>query len=313
MSPGLGKRVGDELYLHHSAVALHPDEQLRVLAQSTLAAIPPSGHPAPNVLNVNQRLGRASWLAYPDFENDPFPALAVSWSFHCDSLAPPTLRIYSEGINPPILHRKELLVPPEHPQHADWAAPTAAAESLGLFDDISTIGFRLNWGQRIAAKGYQLKRGTFVPLGNDDSAASGRTDDLDAPGPVRRHLTALSRTGLSAPVHLLIPHGLLNPSTPLFDYGCGKGDGLASLQAVGYTAAGWNPHYAPDRPRHEAQVVNLGFVLNVIEDPAERVDALANAFRLTTGVLAVAGMLRAGQPGRPWGDGVMTTRGIFLI
>jgi len=311
MSSELGKRVGDELYLHHTALTLHPDDELRTLAQSALAAVPPSGHPAPNVFKVNQRLGRASWLVYPDFDDDPFPALAVSWSFHRDSLAAPTLRVYSEGINPPILHRKELLVPPDHPQRADWAALTAAAESLGLFDDTSTIGFRLNWDQRIAAKGYQLHGGTFVPLGNDESAALGGTDRLDAPSPVRRHLTALSRTGLSAPVQLLIRHGLLTPATPLFDYGCGKGDDLASLQAEGYSAAGWDPHYAPDRPRHEAQVVNLGFVLNVIEDPAERVEALVSAFRLATGVLAVAVMLPAGQPGRPWGDGIMTTRGTF--
>jgi DNA phosphorothioation-associated putative methyltransferase len=116
---------------------------------------------------------------------------------------------------------------------------------------------------------------------------------------------------LSAPVQLLIRHGLLTKASPIFDYGCGKGDDLASLQAEGYTASGWDPHYAPDSPRHEAQVVNLGFVLNVIEDPAERVEALASAFRLTTGVLAVAVMLPAGQPGRPWGDGVITTRNTF--
>lgn len=90
MTPELGKRIGDEVYLHHTALAGYPDPQLRAWAQSTLAAIPSSGHPTPNVFKVNQRLGRASWLAYSSFDVDPFPAVAVSWSFHrVSSAAPP--------------------------------------------------------------------------------------------------------------------------------------------------------------------------------------------------------------------------------
>jgi hypothetical protein len=49
MFTGLGKRVGDELYLHNTALAVYPDEALRSLAQSAFEAIPPSIHPKPNV------------------------------------------------------------------------------------------------------------------------------------------------------------------------------------------------------------------------------------------------------------------------
>jgi DNA phosphorothioation-associated putative methyltransferase len=311
MSGQLGKRVGDELYLHLSALSIHPDAELRTLAESALAALPASPLPKPNVFKVNQRVGRMSWLAYPEFDDAPFPALAASWSFGRDLSAAPTLRTYSETLNPPILHRKELLVPLDHPQRSAWSELTAVAESLGLFDETSTIGFRMNWLQQIEAKGYQLQGSVFVPLGNEVAPSDEATAGSDGPSPVRRHLTALSRTGLSAPVQLLMRHGLLTKLTSLFDYGCGKGDDLANLQLEGFTASGWDPHFAPERPRHAAHVVNLGFVLNVIEDPAERVQALSSAFRLTSGVLAVAVMLPAGQPGRPWGDGVMTSRGTF--
>ena len=41
----------------------------------------------------------------------------------------------------------------------------------------------------------------------------------------------------------------------------------------------------------EADVVNLGFVVNVIEDPAERVDAMHKAFSLARRVIAIGVML----------------------
>ncbi|WP_296645262.1 hypothetical protein, partial [Roseinatronobacter sp.] len=58
----------------------------------------------------------------------------------------------------------------------------------------------------------------------------------------------------------------------LFDYGCGFGSDIEGLQAAGISAAGWDPYYAPDQPCEPAHVVNLGFVLNVIETAAERQD-----------------------------------------
>lgn len=311
MSSQIGKQVGDDLYLHRMALNLHPDAGLRLLAHTTWAAVPASEHPTPNVFKMNRRTGRVSWLAYPKFEDDPFPALAASWTFARDLSVRPSLRLYTEGLNPPILHRKELLVPATHPERDSWMRLTAEAEILGLFEDTSTIGFRLNWLRKIQSKGYRLQDSALIPIGNADNPEDEDLAYIETPNPVRRHLTALTRTGLSAPIQLLIRHGLLTPSTPLFDYGCGKGDDLASLQSDGYTAAGWDPYYAPDRPRCKAPVVNIGFVLNVIEDPAERVQALSSAFQLAANVLAVAVMLPAGQLGRPWGDGILTSRGTF--
>ncbi len=198
-----------------------------------------------------------------------------------------------------------------HPDYKRWVALTKVAESLGLFEDTSTIGFRLNWSRLIESKGYQLKGDEFVPLANDLSLIDDR-ELADPTRPVQRHLTALSRTALSAPVQLLIRHGLLSLGRTFFDYGCGRGGDVAALSAEGYDAKGWDPHFIPTAPRVEADIVNLGFVVNVIEDPVERVEAITEAFRLARTALAVGVMLSGtDSPGRPFRDGFVTSRNTF--
>ena len=273
--------------------------------------LPRSGELEPNVAKVNLRTGRVSLLAYPGFFEDSFPELAAAWVFQSGATSPSSFRRYDDTLNPPILHRKERLVSEGHPDRVHWEATTKAAEAIGLFDDTSTIGFRLNWQRLIASKGYMLVNHEFVPIGNDDSA-DGEGGQGDAGLPVQRHLTALSRSALSAPVQLLIRHGLLSPAQTLFDYGCGRGGDVAGLTAEGYDAKGWDPHFAPDAPRIEADLVNLGFVINVIEDPAERVEALVGAFKLAKQALVVGVMLYGNDTsGRPFRDGFLTSRNTF--
>ena len=76
-----------------------------------------------------------------------------------------------------------------------------------------------------------------------------------------------------------------------FDYGCGRGEDIELLAAEGVTCGGWDPAYRPEAPRQEADVVNLGYVINVIEDPEER----AATLRASLGAVpAGAGRLGAG-------------------
>lgn len=75
--------------------------------------------------------------------------------------------------------------------------------------------------------------------------------------------------------------------------------------------AALDPHFAPEAPRGPAQVVNLGFVLNVIEDPSERSEALRSLYGLTERVLAVAVMPARKGGGTDFADGVVTTRRTF--
>ena len=126
-------------------------------------------------------------------------------------------------------------------------------------------------------------------------------------------MTALSRSNFSAPVQALSRHGLIRPGVTFFDYGCGKGDDVRGLLANSIDATGWDPHFAANAEKRIADVVNIGFVINVIEDMGERVEALRGAYAHTKGVLAIAAMLssQAAPEGRPFNDGYMTSRKTF--
>lgn len=132
---------------------------------------------------------------------------------------------------------------------------------------------------------------------------------------VLRHRTALLRRRFSGPVQLLLDDGLLTTQTSFFDYGCGYGEDVKFLKKMQFDAAGWDPHYAPDKPKKKAQIVNLGFILNVIENPQERTETLKTAFDFAENLLVVAVMIRASGPlvasESSFGDGVLTSWNTF--
>ncbi|WP_296614608.1 DNA phosphorothioation-associated putative methyltransferase [Sphingomonas sp.] len=131
---------------------------------------------------------------------------------------------------------------------------------------------------------------------------------------VQRHRTAMVRHTLSQPMSLMVQHGVIQAGVTVFDYGCGQGDDLRALAAAGIVAAGWDPHFCADNPRRSADVVNLGFVLNVIEDVGERRHALEAAWVLTGRVLAVSTMIVGQVPTdglRLYRDGYLTSRDTF--
>ncbi len=132
---------------------------------------------------------------------------------------------------------------------------------------------------------------------------------------VARHKTAIARHQLSTPFQMLARHGFLDGEHSILDYGCGRGDDIAILQKAELPVRGWDPHFAPDTDLSElADVVNLGFVVNVIEDSHEREEALRRSFSLCRRCLSVSVMIagRAQTEGmRSYSDGHITKRGTF--
>jgi DNA phosphorothioation-associated putative methyltransferase len=131
---------------------------------------------------------------------------------------------------------------------------------------------------------------------------------------IARHRAALSRKELSRPIRLALENNLIQEDSKVFDYGCGRGDDLRGLNALGIESFGWDPIYRPKEERREADVVNLGYVVNVIEDPGERDDTLRKAWSLTKKVLVVSARLTAGLKGTKYEnyrDGYLTRRGTF--
>ncbi len=337
-----GKRLPGALYvLREEGFKL--EESLDALLGRLVAKYQIS--PEFNVVKFRTDELKVSFLAYPRFFTEAHPALR-----HAITVDLVTGRArhtdYADNINPPILHRKESFVPADHPRRAEFEALTKAEEKAGLYEDTTTIGFKLNW-QRLLAKrrlrihGHSLNAerestaGGVEPRmnthehgfltegdeGSEERSQEGhrlegtdcevrRAECKSSPSPrpsppgeaetrcgqvtqmvVQRHKTALTRYELSKPVKSLLEYGLLKPGRSFFDYGCGQGADFRGLQGLGYQADGWDPMFRREAGKREADLVNLGYVLNVIEDPAERLEALVDAYRHTKRVLVVSTMI----------------------
>ena len=300
-----GKRIGDGVYLHTSLLG----EQTPALRDLVVAAVAMAGVGAAdfNVVRVALRQPEVALLDYPAFFEDPFPSLRMSW-FVDLKVGRVATSNFSARENPPILHRKELLLARDHPNREFFARLTAALESCGAFDHPSCmIGRRLYWQNALASLDIRLE-GHEIILGRVESGAA--TDGSPPPVVVARHRTAIARSRLSTPMQALARWGFLDGTPTVLDYGCGRGHDVSILAAAGIAARGWDPHFAPDVPLEPAEVVNLGFVLNVIERPPERAEALRRAYDLAKRVLAVAVMTGKGS-GFEHADGVLTSRGTF--
>src|SRR5262249_1785940 len=108
--------------------------------------------------------------------------------------------------------------------------------------------------------------------------------------------------------------GIVNERTRVFDYGCGLGDDLRRLRDRGITCFGWDPVHAPRERRRSAEVVNLGYVANVIERSDERIAPLRHARELTESGIGVAARLTMdarGEGGSVYEDGYVTKLGTF--
>jgi DNA phosphorothioation-associated putative methyltransferase len=135
---------------------------------------------------------------------------------------------------------------------------------------------------------------------------------MNAQSPIARHRTAIRRFQYSRPISLAVAHRLIQDDRTVFDYGCGQGNDVGLLQKSGLKAEGWDPHFRPDAPVRAADIVNLGYVLNVIEDPAERTETLRKAFALAEKALVVAVRVdQSLEKGLPFQDGLITSRGSF--
>lgn len=122
------------------------------------------------------------------------------------------------------------------------------------------------------------------------------------------------RTELSRPLALALADAALLPGDSLFDYGSGRGTDVMRLVDLGIDAIGWDPAHAPNVSKRASDVVNLSYVVNVIEHENERAAVLQDAWRLTRRLLIVAARLdwdiNEGQA-VPCGDGVITARRTF--
>lgn len=154
-STGRGKHLVQFSYYHVDLIAALPDvaKCLQITSQRF-------GERQPNFNVVKLTRSRLSFLLYQPF-SEPFPALLTSLA--CD-IARGTSRFtdYTRRRSPPILHRKELLLPADHLLVPGAAKLTERLESLGAFKDATRIGTRDGWLARLGSLGLTIRDGELV-------------------------------------------------------------------------------------------------------------------------------------------------------
>ena len=305
----VGKQLPDAVYIHESAIDTLPKKLGAHFAQTIIELGLEDENW--NILKFLKRDHKVTLLNYPGFLKDAYPSLHTSYTV---DFGQKKFRKadYSKSDNPPILHRKETFVKTDHPDIPTFQDITAEGEAIGLYEKTSRIGFKQNWERLIKSKGYFLDdKGRLKPLTEKPSS---QETPSDFTGEVERHKTAIDRNQLSQPMQALARHNYLNGSYSVLDYGCGKGDDVRELEAHGIDVTGWDPVHRADEDRSNRDVVNLGFVLNVIEDRQERMETLINAWKHADKILVVAVMV-AGESiisqFKPYKDGIITSRNTF--
>jgi DNA phosphorothioation-associated putative methyltransferase len=301
----IGKRLLGAFYIHRSALS-DLDPILQAYEQLARRHLPTfTDATAPTLIKFSTTQPKISYLFYPNFETDPHPTLQQS--IQVDLVTQQVShRNYQDTDNPPVLHRKETFVTQDHPHYGEFAELTRQQAALGLLDNARDIGTYAGWQQRLQSHGIEIQ---------DHRLACPLPGTGDRPPPkIDRHKAALVRTALSKPVRLALDAGLLPPTSTFFDYGCGHGGDVQRLTAQGIASTGWDPHYQPDTPCTPAAVVNLGYVINVIEHPTERRESLVKAWTLTQNVLVIAAQVLIEDRicgTIIYGDGIITRRNTF--
>jgi Methyltransferase domain len=115
----------------------------------------------------------------------------------------------------------------------------------------------------------------------DDGKHNAKEATPSALAELHAHKTAMTRRGPSPAartvLELLAPKLLIRS---ILDYGCGRGSDVAHYRQVGLAAEGYDPHPAfgwARQPAGRYDLITLVFVLNVIPDPWQRVQAVKQA------------------------------------
>ncbi len=303
----VGKLLPDALYVHRSALPLL-NIALRSLEKKAQAKV--NDAQQATLVKFSLTKSQLSYLFYPDFDDQPHPALKTSVKVDVETGEVST-RDYSQTANPFVLHRKETFLSYDYPLYEKFRHLTCQEEALGLLKNPTTIGTAKGWQQRLDQYGWILADHAVVcPLKREKPCISKQ----QAKPKIDRHKAAIVRSQSSKPIRLAIEAELFEPGAVFFDYGCGHGADIEYIRKLGYESEGWDPHFRPTIEHREADIVNLGYVINVVENMAERREALLKAWKLTRKVLVVSAQVLINDRANgviAYGDGIITSRNTF--
>ena len=146
----IGKQVGGYQYISREQYSLL-DPGAKNLIDRGISLLTSLDKPEFNVYRIDEAKGEVAFLWYPDLGQVPFPTLDTSFRIgKAEEIV--AKRSYRSSLNPPILHRTELLLDQQHPAREACVALTELCEQLGLFDNPTKIGFHQQWLDAIQAR-----------------------------------------------------------------------------------------------------------------------------------------------------------------
>lgn len=303
-SVDVGKKLPDAIYFHRNLLTTLPDELSNFIP--LVAKALKVNDDKWNLVKLFRKDFRLSLLNYPLFFEDSYPVLDQSVNVDLTKLSH-RVTSYSEQENSPILHRKETMISKSHESYEHFCMLTQEGEAAGLYENSRMIGFKNSWERLIEKHGYELVDGRLF-------RSSAVNNNVDHEKEIDRHKTAIVRHDLSAPMKTLAKNGFLTGEYSILDYGCGRGDDLRELEAHGLDVIGWDPNFRPDSEISNSDIVNIGFVINVIEDQDERIAAVLGAWEATDKLIVISAMLANESylaQFTPYKDGVITSRNTF--
>ena len=156
----VGKLLPEALYVHHTAVPRLP-ALLRVYEGCGRQLV--GSVDRMTLVKLSRNKPKVSYMVYPDFDRVGHPALTESFIADLPRL---TLhhRDYRRSDNPPILHRKELLVSDDYPRRRRFLGLTAAEEAADLLTTGVQIGLSKDWRNLLTARRLTIQGHTLTDL-----------------------------------------------------------------------------------------------------------------------------------------------------
>ena len=300
---GIGKEIGGAIYLHRDY-----ESKLGDPLHTAKKYLPANYEYC--IVKLNLKTNAVSFICCDGFDQDDEPEIGNSVHISLDGKT----RIRSKAKDPEIYHHKWMFVADDY-QGFDVESGRQRSMSWINLEDINK--------RKIGKLSYWVEN--VLPQLSGDSRAESeiskltkeypyKNDIVDSTIEIARHKTAIKRGSFSKPLKCLLRDGLLSETKAYFDYGCGHGRDLDLLADINISCQGWDPAFRPTAAKEEAAVVNIGYVINVIEDPQERADAVRSAWSLAKEVLCVAAQIEFAAPDKEqqvFGDGYLTSRGTF--
>jgi DNA phosphorothioation-associated putative methyltransferase len=153
MRNSVGKMTPAAIYIHRRAVESMP-VLLKLYEHCGAIAV---GRPADwDLIKLSHEGRSVSWLGYPEFDRDPHPRLAWSYSVDMRTLDG-SYRSYVDGDNRPLLHRKHEFLCTDDPDAGKYRRLTEQEVRAGLYVQPHLIGNERGWQAALNVAGVRLQ------------------------------------------------------------------------------------------------------------------------------------------------------------